>query len=321
MIEFVSIFILSCIVLAKSGQIVVKSLSNLAKILKWREFVVATILMALASSSPEIFVGITASLSDSPQLAVGNILGSNIILLTLVLGVGAIFTKKLELGEKTFKRGKFFACVFTILPLLLIFDGFFSRSDGVILIIGFLFYLKEVLREQRRFSKIFNKIAESPFEKFKLFFKELAIFVFSVCLLILSAEGIVFSSEKIALTSGLSLIIIGVLGIALGTSLPEIAFGIRAIKTGRKEMMLGGTLGSVIVNSGLALGIVGIISPFRIFHFSLYFNAILFSFLASLFFLIFASTKNQITRREGFFLLFIYLIFVIFEVLLEIARF
>ena len=84
MIEFVSIFILSCIVLTKSGQIVVKSLSNLAKILKWREFVVATILMALASSSPEIFVGITASLSDSPQLAVGNILGSNIILLTLV---------------------------------------------------------------------------------------------------------------------------------------------------------------------------------------------------------------------------------------------
>ncbi len=320
MMEFISIFILSCIVLAKSGQWVVKSLSNLAKILGWREFVVATILMAFASSLPELFVGITASISDSPQLAVGNILGSNIILLTLILGVGAIFAKRLDFGEKTLQKARFFACFFTIFPLLLILDGSLSRLDGVVLLIGFLFYLREIIREQRRFSKVFNKLTTKPFERIKLLFKELGIFLVSVCLLLLSAEGIVFASEKIALFSGLSLVVIGILGVALGTSLPEIVFGIGSIRSGHKEMLLGDAIGSVVVNSGLILGLAVVIAPFRIVYFSLYLNAILFSFLSAVFFLIFSITKNKLTRKEGFVLLFIYILFFMLEGLLEILR-
>ncbi len=320
MIEFISIFILSCIVLAKSGQWVVESLSNLAKILGWREFVVATILMAFASSLPEFFVGITASISGSPQLAVGNILGSNIILLTLILGVGAIFAKKLDFGGKTLQKARFFACFFTIFPLILMLDGSLSRLDGVILIISFLFYLKEIIKEQRRFSKVFDKITTKPPERIKLLFRELGIFFVSLFLLLLSAQGIVFASEKIALFSGLSLVVIGILGVALGTSLPEIVFGISSITSGHKEMLLGDTIGSVAVNSGLILGLSIIIAPFKIVHFSLYLNTILFSFLSAVCFLIFSITKNKLTRKEGFVLLFIYLLFFIIEGLLEILR-
>lgn len=320
MIEFIFIFVFSCIILALSGKEVIKSLTNIAKILNWHEFAVATILMAFASSLPELFVGVSASLARAPQLAVGNILGSNIVLLTLVVGVGVIFAKKIEFKGETIKKAKIFACFFTIFPLILIFDGYLSRVDGLTLLASFLLYLSIILKEQKKLSKIFDKIEEKSFSKIKRFFKELLIFLFSTGLLLLSAQGIVFASEKIVSFVDISLVIIGILGIALGTSLPEIAFGIRAITTGHKEMYLGNLIGSIGVNSGFILGVVALIAPFQIAHFSLYFNAIVFSFLASSLFLIFSLTKNKISRKEGLVLLLVYLLFFLIESFLEFSR-
>jgi cation:H+ antiporter len=307
--------------LVRAGGWIVRSLSNLARILGWREFVVASIVMALASSLPELFVGITASFANKPQLAVGNILGSNIIALTLLMSIGTILAKRLEFKGRTIQKARFFACFFTLFPLILMLDRSLSRLDGVILLIAFLFYLKEIIKDQRKFSKIFNQTQIKPLKKLKLFFRELGIFFVSLCFLLLSAKGIVFASTKIASGSGLSLIIIGILGIALGTSLPEIAFAFKSIKLGHKEMILGDAIGSVVANSGLILGLAIIISPFTIHNFALYVNGVLFSFLATVLFLVFSMTKNEITRKEGFFLLLIYLFFFFIESLIEIFRF
>jgi len=316
MIEYILIFILSCVTLAKGGERVVRSLSNISKILKWREFVVASILMAIGSSLPELFVGITSAVSKKPQLAFGNILGSNIIALTLLIAIGTFFLGSIKFEKKLIQKSSILASLYTILPLILMLDGKISRFDGLILLLSFFIYLRELFYESVKFSKIYNKLEARAWQKIKIFFKELSILFFALIILILSAEGIVFSATKIALNSGLTLAIIGIFGIALGTSLPEIVFEYKSIKLGHKELFLGDTLGSVAVNSGLVLGITSLIYPIQILHLNLFYNGILFATLVTLLFLLFARSKNEISQKEGLVLLILYFLFILLESIL-----
>jgi len=317
MIEYITIFILSCIVLVWAGGRTVKSLSRISRILGWREFIVASLVMALGSSLPELFVAITASISKKPQLSVGNVLGSNIVALTLVIAIGTFLAGSLKFEKRIIQKSTVFASLYILLPLLLMMDRNLSRIDGVILIAALLLYVRELVIQQKRFSKPFNHLELSYSQKIKTFLKEVGIFFASLFLLLLSSEGIVFSAASIASGSNITLIVIGILGIALGTSLPEITFAFRSIKMGYKEMILGDAMGSVVMNSGLILGLTALISPFEIQKFPLYLNGIIFSAIVAIFFYIFARTKNEITKKEALVLLFIYLLFFTIEFLME----
>lgn len=317
MLEYICIFILSCFVLAKSGGWVVKSLSNISRLLRWREFIVASIVMAIGSSLPELFVGITSSIKGNPQLSAGNILGSNILALSFVIGLGAVLAFKLKFKGEIIKRTKFFALFYTLLPLVLILDNGLSRIDGLILIISFILYLRELVNQQKAFSKEFAGLNLKDWAQLRLLLKAIGIFFFSLFLLLISAQGIVFSAVNIAEASGLSLVIIGILGIAIGTSLPEIIFALKTIQLGHKQMVIGNAIGSVVVNAGLILGITALIAPFKIQHSPLYLNSIVFGLIALFFFLIFSRSKEEIDRKEGIVLISLYLIFFIVETILE----
>lgn len=318
MIEYIATFLLSCIVLVWAGGKTVIALSRIARILKWKEFVVASLIMAIGSSLPEFFVGIISAINQKPQLSLGNVLGSNIIALTLVIFIATLLLKDIKIVEKTITKSVSLASIYIILPLVLIVDGKLSRIDGIILLLAFIFYLRYFLLQQKRFAKPFNHYQKTPQEKLKIFFRELSIFLFSLILFLLSAEGVIFSAGEISSQSHLSLAIMGILGVALGTSLPEITFAIRSIKMGHKSMVLGDALGSVMVNTGLVLGATVVITPFEIKNLGLYFNPIFFSLLVGILFFIFARTKNEITRREGLILLLIYLLFVMMEIFIEL---
>lgn len=318
MIEYIATFLLSCMVLVWAGGKTVIALSRIARILKWKEFAVASLIMAIGSSLPEFFVGIVSAINHKPQLSLGNVLGSNIIALTLVIFIAAILLRQVKISQKAIRRTVSLATIYIILPLVLMADGKLSRLDGLIMLASFVFYLRHFFNQQKRFAKPFNHYEKTPQEKLKIFFRELGIFLFSLLLFLLSAEGIIFSASKISALSHLSLAIMGVLGIALGTSLPEITFAIRSIKLGHKEMVLGDALGSVMVNTGLVLGTTVLIAPFKIQTPELYLNPIIFSILVSVIFFVFSKTKNEITRREGSILFLIYLFFVIIEGLVEL---
>jgi len=317
MIEYISIFIISCLVIAKAGERLVKTLVNLSRILKWREFVVASILMAIGSSLPELFVGITSAISHKPQLAFGNVVGSNIIALTLLIAIGTFLLGSIKFEKRLLQRSSIFASFYAILPLLLMLDGTISRIDGIALLVFFALYIREIFYEKSKFTKIFNKLELKEWQKLKLLLKELGLFFVSLLLLILSAEGVVFSATKIAENSNLTLAIIGILGVALGTSLPEIVFEYKSIRLGHKELFLGDAMGSIAVNSGLVLGITSLISPIKVFHLSLFYNSILFASLATLLFLLFARSKDEISRKEGGILFLVYCLFVLLELILE----
>ncbi|MFQ6049799.1 MAG: sodium:calcium antiporter [Candidatus Paceibacterales bacterium] len=312
---YILIFIISSLALVRSGIWVVRSLTRVAQFLGWREFIVASILMAFSTSLPELFIGITSALHQRPQLSFGVVIGSNIVALTLIIGIGTILAKGLEFKGRILQRSSFYAGIYGLLPLLLMLDGKVSRTDGVILLLALAFYFFQLLSEEERFTRIFSDNLKEGWLPFKIFLRDLVLFLGGTGLLLLSAEGIVFSASKLAVTFNLSLIVIGAVLIALGTSLPEIAFEIRAIQLGHKKMILGDVMGSVVVNSALVLGLVALISPFEILNFSPYLIGIIFTVATCLFFVIFARTDRKITKKEAIFLIEIYILFVLVEIL------
>ena len=313
---YIFIFIASCLILFWAGRWLVTTLTRMAHFLGWREFVVASVLMAFVTSLPELFIGVFSAFHKRPQLSFGVVIGSNIIALTLIVGIGSLLAKQLRFGSKILQRSSLYTAAIAPLPLLLMLDGKISRWDGIVLFLAFGFYFHRLLSQEERFTKILSNSLRRDRVGFGLFLKDLKMFFGGVCLLLLSAEGIVFSVLKLAEIFNLPLLIIGILLVALGTSLPEIAFAIESITMGHKEMILGDVMGSVVVNSTLILGLVALMCPFEISTFSPYFTGILFTVIVALSFAIFAKTDRKITRREALFLLLIYVIFVICELFL-----
>jgi len=314
---YILIFIASCLLLARSGTWVVESLTRIAKSLGWREFIVSFILMAFVTSLPEFFVGISSAFHSKPELSFGNIIGSNIINLTLVVAVAVLLAKKLKCETALIQRSSIYTAIIAFLPILLMLDGKISRIDGLFLVFVLIFYFKYLFHEQKRFSKVLPNGFKRDWTELKMFLKDLGIFLGGIFLLLLSAEGIVWSVSFLAISLGLSLTVIGILIVALGTNLPEIVFGIKAIAMGHKNMVLGALMGSVIINSTLVLGSTVLIHPLEIVKFSPYIVGISFTAITCLLFSVFSRTGKVITRKEAVVLLAIYILFVAFQLVIR----
>jgi len=311
------IFIVFCLLLVRSGTWVVSSLVRIAKVLGWRKFVVASILVAFATSLPELFIGIISALHQKPQLSFGNIIGANIINLTLGVAIGVLLAKGLKCQTVLIQRSSIYASIIAFFPIILILDGRVSRIDGIILLSVLIFYFKYLFREQKKFTKVFINKFRKDWTRFKLFLKDLGIFLGGIILLLLSAEGIVYSVSNLAKSLNLPLVTIGIFLVALGTTLPEISFGISSIIMDQKEFILGNILGSVVINSTLVLGLVALISPFEIYNFSPYLIGIIFTAVTCLFFAVFSRTGKEITKKEAFVLLAIYVLFVVSQLVIK----
>ncbi len=310
---YILIFVGCCFLLVKSGTWVVKSLTRIARTLEWSEFLVTFCLMAFATSLPELFVGLSSAFHKIPQLSFGDVIGANILNLTLGVAITAFLAKGLLLESQTARRDSFYTSIIAFLPLLLLLDGQVSRVDGILLLGVLIFYLSKIVKQKQKFAKIFNDKFAGNLTQLKLFLKDVGVFFGGIGLLLISAEGVVRSATFFAQQINLPLVVTGILIVSLGTVLPELTFGIRAVTMGHPEMVLGNFMGTVVVNSALILGLVSLISPLRITDFSPYLVGILFTALAAGLFGIFARTSKKISRKEALVLLVIYLIFIIFQ--------
>lgn len=311
------IFIISCVILVRSGSWVVKSLVRVGQFLGWREFIVSSIIMAFATSLPELFIGISSAFQGSSSLGLGNVIGSNIINLTIVIGIIVLFSTKLSAHGTTLKRSVLLATVLSTLPIILMLDGEISRADGIVLLLGFLIYFGNLFRREERFSKVLREQFQRIGARFGAFIKDIGLFLLGIALLLISAEGIVWSAKTLAIAGGIPFILIGALIIAIGTNLPEITFGIKAVNLKHSNMVLGNIMGSVAANSTLILGITFIISPLKIPYINPYIIGAIFTTLVALLFFIFSRTKQEINKKEGAFLIITYALFVTAEILIS----
>jgi len=307
-------FIVACFFLVFSGRHLIDSLSKISRFLNWKEFVVAFFLMALGVSLPNFFVGITSAFNKIPQLSLGDIIGGNIIDLSIVVGLAALVSRGgLTAASSTVQETAFFTVFIAILPLLLISDMTLSRFDGIILILAFIFYTFWLFSKKDRFTKIYGRIKEP--KSFGFFLKNLGYFFGSFIVVLLSANLIVASAKFFASYFSLPLTAIGIFIIGLGNSLPEMFFSLQAARKGEDWLMLGDIMGGVIITATLVLGIVSLICPIKITNFSEIAIGRGFLALSAIFFLIFIRSGRKITKREGIFLVLIYIAFLTVEIL------
>ena len=319
MFFFYHLLFFGCLVLIYLfSEWTVDNLLRLAKFLKWKKFVVAFLMMALAASLPNLFVGINSALAKIPELSFSEIVGGNIIDLTLAVALALLFTQAgIEAKGRTLQKSAIFTVIVALLPLILIFDGILSRADGIILIGLFVFYLFWIFSKEERFYKVYNDYQLPEKEKFKNFLSDLGKLILGIFLLLIAAKGIVISAQFFAQSFNLPLSLIGIFVVGVGNILPETYFAIASARKGETEMILGNLMGSVIFPSTLVLGIVALICPIKISDFSPFVIARFFLIISAFFFLIFIRTDKHLSKKEAWSLIGLYLLFVIAELLLR----
>lgn len=252
------IFVFALGALIYSGGLLVKSLVWMGRYLKLSEYTLAFILVAFATSLPELFVGVTSALKQAPALSFGNLVGSNVLNITLVLGASILWSGGIKIDRTITKRDMQITLGMVFLPLLLLLDGSISRADGLLLIFFFIGYIIYLSSEDHK-EILVNSMSGEEFHLTN-FLRHLTIFTFGVVLLLGSSSFVVSVGLDFARALALPLFLMGVI-VSIGTALPELVFGIRSVHLRHPSMSLGNAFGSMIVNFSLILGLVALIHP------------------------------------------------------------
>ena len=296
----------------------VKSLIQVAKYLQWKEFIVAFFVVAVAASLPNLFIDLNAALQGMHQLAFGDIVGGNLVDLTLVIALAIFFSKNpISTNSGMVQKSALFTAIIAVLPLLLVLDGFLGRTDGIILILAFFLYSWWLFSKKERFSKTYHDKDIFPIKGFGNFLVNLAKMIVLLLLLLAASQAVVSSAQFFSNQLGISLALVGILIVGLGNCFPEMYFSIISARREENWLILGDVMGAVIITSTLVLGIIGLVSPFQITDFSPFVIARIFLIIGSIFALIFIRSGRQLTKKEGFFLLCIYIAFLIIEIFLK----
>lgn len=300
------LFALSCGVLVKSSGLLVKSILKIAHHIGINEFAIGFIVMALSTSLPELFVGITSAIAGRPELALGTVIGSNILDLTIVIGVVTLLARGVKIKSKIIRKDIIYMVGIVILPLLLAIDKKISRIDGVILLSVFALYMWQLTRQERKFKKKIDNVSKKESAFYSL------LTIAGVFILLISSNYVVKFATTLSLDLMLPPIFIGLFIISLGTSLPELLFETKAVISKHEDLAIGDLLGSVIINSTLVLGVTALIMPIPV-NLLLFFTSAIFLVLIAFIFMTFAESDKGITWKEGMALILLYVFFVVIE--------
>lgn len=310
------------LVLIKSSDWVVVSVKRIARDLNISSVVVATLIVALATSLPEFFIGVAAALSGNPSLSLGNVVGANVANLSLVLGLAGVLGGVVFLHDEQFlKRDLPLVFLAGLAPVFLFWDRQLSRIDGLILLVLYGAYVSGLFR-----ARFFHRDRVGGEEALHRLLRQVEVgdgsirrdmvrFFLSLGLLIFSADLVVKVSSGLAVSLGVPLFLVGLLILSVGTTLPELVFSYRSIKVHAPTILLGNLLGSVVVNSTLIIGVVSLLSPFKVSARREYLLAVVAFVVLLLLIWIFVHTKRRLERWEAGVLFLVYVVFVYFSLL------
>jgi cation:H+ antiporter len=269
--------------------------------------------MAFATSIPELFVGISSAMAGNPALSLGNVIGSNIIDLTLITGIIILLSKDIKFKSKKIGKETYYMLIAIILVIVLYtFGKSLSRLDGLILFSFFIFHTYQILQKRKKYEKKRLKNGESDASHFYW----LIIFIVALIGLFISSNFVVKFATTFAEDFNFPQIMVGLFLISIATTLPELIFGISAIKLDHQVMAIGDQLGTVVANSTLILGIVAMIHPIST-EFMPFLISSIFMFISAFIFITFIKSGNKLERYEGISLILIYVLFIIFQVFIQ----
>ncbi len=314
---YLLLLVLFSFLIIKSADLVVLSLKKISRKTKTGLFALSALVLALSTSLPELFVGVTSALEGVSSLPLGVIIGANIANISLVAGITTLISGKVRVQGTFLKHDVGVALVAGIMPLLFVLDGIISRVEGLILLSAYGVYAGGLFRE--RFAQIATDEPDRDVV-YRFFYKithidgketrdYVRLFV-GVALLLISADVIVRVAQALAFSINIPVLVVGLLILSVGTSLPEMAFSLRSLEDRTPSMFFGNILGSIILNSTLVIGLVSVISPIVIEEKVHYVVASLAFIVCFSVFWLLIKSKHSLERWEGFLLVVLYFIFV-----------
>ena len=296
------LLLVGVLLLLIGGDFLVKSAASLAKKLNISPFLIGVTVVSFGTSAPELIVSLKAAFNGSSGIAIGNVIGSNVANLALVLGI-TVLIRPVVLDSKKLRFAWFAMLVASLMFFGFSLDGMLDRLDGFFLITGLILFL--ILSIRKRDDSFADEELEKSLKTnlIPLYF-------------ILGASGLYYGSEllvdnaiAIAKSFGISEFIIGVSVVALGTSLPELVTSVIAILKGQSSISVGNLIGSNVFNIFAVLGITSAVSPLEADSFLIAIDLPIMlgvTLLTGVFLLI----SKQLGRIEGLLLITIYILYI-----------
>ena len=304
------LLIVGFVVLIKGADFFVDGTSSLARNFKLSKMLVGLTIVAFGTSAPEFAVSIKSMLSGSGEIVLGNVIGSNILNILLILGVASLF-HSLTVKNNTVKKEIPITLLLTTALIVLMTDKVFggtanmlTRGDGIVILLFFCVFIYYLISMARNKTQDIDEEKESilPLSK------SIVYTVVGIIAIVLGSNFVVDSAQIIASSLGVSERIIGLTIIALGTSLPELVTSVVATRKGEYDIAIGNVVGSNIFNIGMVLGVpIAIFGNINIGTFNIL--DLGFMFLSSLALFIFAGNDYKITKKEGLFMLFMFVVY------------
>jgi len=263
------LLIFGLIVLIGGGDVLVRGASNIALRFKISPLVIGLTIVAFGTSSPELFISVQSALKGSPDMTMGNVIGSNICNLALVLGLTAVFSP-ININSSSIRIDWPMAMGSSFLLYILVLENYLERKEGVLfvfILLGYIFYLIKKSRDASKKEEALTQTEEidvkSKTNNWHLS-KDL-LFILLGCLgLYFGSEWFVGSAKDIFLKMGVSERVIGIMVLAIGTSLPELVTAIVAALKKNTDLAIGNLMGSNIFNVLSILGITSIIKDIHV---------------------------------------------------------
>ena len=294
---------LSLFLLVQCAAFAIRYASNLAKGLRVSRYLVGFLLLSVISVLPETFVSIASALQNRPSFGLGTLFGSNVADLTLVFAVVIFISNRNVKVESTIIKNSLLYILAMTAPIIFGLDGHYTRIEGVaLMLVGAAFYTLMLTRSNRSASK-----------KRRIFlWKDFTLLLGSMVGLLVVSNLTVHFGVALAEHLRINPVLVAMLLVGLGTTLPEMFFSIKAIKSNRDSLAMGDVLGTVITDATIIVGLLAVIHPFS-FNQRIVYVTGMFMVFATVILMYCMKTGKILTKREGLLLLFYYIFFILVE--------
>lgn len=300
------IFIVALYMVIKGSTMATNYAGRLAESFRLSKYTVGFIIVAVISILPETFIAINAAIKGIPSFGLGMLFGSNIADLTLIFAILVFYAgRSLKVESKILKNHVIYPFIL-LFPLTLGLDGYFSRIEGVALILAGAIFYYLALRDGTDGTVL---VVTSNGR-----YKSIVMLLVSMAVLLVGAHFTVTSATSVANSLGVSPILVGMLIVGLGTTMPELFFSLRSIKKRDDSLAIGDLLGTVLADATIVVGILALVNPFTFPQKIIYITGV-FMVLASFLLFRFMRSGRALTRREAVMLFAFWVVFVVVEFL------
>ena len=309
MITYILLLVVGFIILIKGADVFVDGASSVAGNFRVSKMLIGLTIVAFGTSAPEFAVSVKSLINGSGDMVLGNVIGSNILNILLILGVSSMF-HSLKVKDNTVKKELPITLLMTAIFIVLLSDklfdrGFnntFTRSDGIVIILFFLVFVYYLIKMAR------NKIDKKQDEKYMSMKKAILFTILGIAGIIIGSNLVVENASAIARTMGISESMVALTIIALGTSLPELVTSVTATRKGEYDIAIGNVVGSNIFNIGMVIGI-----PIALFggiqQISINYIDLTTMIASALLLFIFSYNDRKISKYEGSIFLIMFLVY------------